>query len=72
MAGQCSRIGNLAVVLLGTVGSFATPARRQSALERCRIGQRLREAVDGGGKAICFLFTLPFRKGEVDDKEASD
>jgi hypothetical protein len=25
MAGQCSRIDNLAVVLLGTVGSFATP-----------------------------------------------
>jgi len=59
-------------VLLGNVGSFASPAQQSTALERCRTGLRLREAVDvGGEKRFTFLSPPSGRKLEVDDKEAS-
>jgi len=59
-------------VLLGNVGSFATRAQQSTALERCRTGLRLREAVDVGGESdLLFFFPLSGRKLHVDDKEAS-
>lgn len=70
MAGLWSCIGCLAVVLLGAVGSFATLAQQSSALQRCRIGLRLRETLGRGEKRFAFFF--PEWKVEVDDKEASD
>lgn len=45
-------------VLLGNVGSFATRAQQSTALERCRTGLRLREAVDVGGEGDLLFFFL--------------